>query len=94
MFEKFNRWLSGSFDCIKCGKRMHLMSFGYGETICPHCYNGEEKFILMDKGYWLNRFLSTFMEQETRVQEQEDYDDILLAQMKTAEDYEITYQEE
>jgi len=48
----------------------------------------------MDKGYWLNRFLSTFMEQETRIQKQENYDDILLAQMKTAEDYEITYQEE
>ena len=38
----------------------------------------KEKFILMDKDYWLNRFLSTFMEQETRVQEREDYDDILL----------------
>ncbi|MCW4041916.1 MAG: hypothetical protein NWE83_14340 [Candidatus Bathyarchaeota archaeon] len=73
---------------------MHIMSFGYGETICPHCYDGEEKLILMDKGYWLNRFLSTFMEQETQVQKQEDYDDILLAQMKTAEDYEIHYQEE
>ena len=73
---------------------MHIMSFGYGETICPRCYDGEEKFILMDKGYWLNRFLSTFMEQETRIQKQEDYDDILLAQMKTTEDYEIIYQEE
>ena len=71
---------------------MHIMSFGYGETICPRCYDGEEKLILMDKGYWLNRFLSTFMEQETRVQKQEDYDDILLAQMKTAEDYEIINQ--
>jgi len=94
MFERFNRWLSGSFDCIKCGKHMHIMSFGYGETICPRCYDGEEKFILMDKSYWLNRFLSTFMEQETRIQKQEDYDDILLAQINTAEDYEIIYQEE
>jgi len=48
------------------------MSFGYGETICPHCYDGEEKFILMDTGYWLNRFLSTFMEQETRIQKREE----------------------
>jgi hypothetical protein len=81
VFERFNRWISGDFDCIKCGKRMHLMSFGYGETICPNCYDGEKQFIFLDKGYWLNRLLSTYIGQETLVQEQDDFDEILLEQM-------------
>ena len=45
---------------------MHLMSYGYGETICPRCYDGEEKFIKMDRSYWLNRFLAAFMESEAK----------------------------
>jgi hypothetical protein len=60
---------------------MHLMSFGYGETICPQCYDGEKQFIFLDKGYWLNRLLSRYIGQETLIQEQDDFDEILLEQM-------------
>lgn len=58
VFERFRLWLSGTFKCRKCGLRVHLMAFGYGETICPDCYEGEEKFIFFDESYWLNRLLS------------------------------------
>jgi len=61
MFEKFNRWLSGAFVCRKCKEKMNIMSFGFGETICPHCYDGEEHFIFLDKSYWLNRLLAWFI---------------------------------
>jgi hypothetical protein len=36
------------------------MSFGYGEAICPNCYNGEEQFIFFDKNYVLNRIMLNF----------------------------------
>ena len=90
LFERFDRWLSGSFNCIKCGKRMYLMSFGYGETICPHCYTGEEDFIFLDSGYWLNRLISKFIKQGTRPQKLEDFDEIILEHVQR-EDYEIIH---
>ena len=31
---------------------------GYGEAICPDCYNGETPFIFYDNRYWLNRILT------------------------------------
>jgi hypothetical protein len=33
------------------------MSLGFGEIICPECYNAEEKFIFLDMSYWLNRII-------------------------------------
>ena len=33
------------------------MSFGYGEAVCPECYNNEESFLMLDESYWLNRLL-------------------------------------
>jgi len=36
------------------------MSFGYGEAICPNCYNGEKQFIFFDKNYVLNRIIRGF----------------------------------
>ena len=50
--------MSGSFECIKCGIHIHLLSFGYGKTICPNCYDGETEIISLDNGYWLNRLYS------------------------------------
>ena len=66
------------------------MSFGYGEAICPHCYTGEENFIFLDNGYWLNRLISKFIKQGTRPQKLEDFDEILLEHVHR-EDYEIIY---
>ena len=31
------------------------MCFGYGEAICPDCYDGEQSFLSFDNSYWLNR---------------------------------------
>jgi len=58
MFEKFRRWLSGTFTCRRCGLEVHALTFGYGTTICPDCYEGEEDFLRLDEGYWLNSLLS------------------------------------
>jgi len=63
MFESFSRWLKGGFVCASCGREYHAMSFGFGEIICPECYKGEEDFISLDKGYWLNRMLACFIHQ-------------------------------
>jgi len=57
MFERLRKWLSGTFICRMCGRSINLMTFGYGECICPECYNGEEKTVFFDTGYWLNRLL-------------------------------------
>jgi DNA-directed RNA polymerase subunit RPC12/RpoP len=55
---KIHRWLSGSFICKKCEREFHTMSFGYGEIICPDCYEGERRFITFDDGFWLNRIVA------------------------------------
>ena len=54
------RWLQGTFICSKCGNNFGIMSFGYGEAICPNCYNGEKQFIFFDKNYVLNRIIRGF----------------------------------
>jgi hypothetical protein len=54
------------------------MSFGYGETICPRCYDGEKRIIFLDDGYWLNRLLSRYFGRETVLDEREEFDDVLL----------------
>ena len=33
------------------------MSFGYGEAVCPECYENVEPFLELDESYWLNRLL-------------------------------------
>lgn len=59
MFEKFKMWLDGQFICKKCKKTVYsLGTFGFGEIICPSCFNGEKEFLFLDKSYWLNRFIS------------------------------------
>ena len=57
MFDNFNRWLSGNFVCIKCGGHVHLLTFGFGETICPGCYDGGSPLVRLDKSYILNRII-------------------------------------
>lgn len=34
------------------------MAFGFGEIICPVCYNAEEEFMFIDTSYWLNRIMA------------------------------------
>jgi len=51
------KWLAGEFVCRKCGRLLHTMSFGFGEAICPDCYDGEQPFLFFDKSYLLNRLL-------------------------------------
>lgn len=58
MFENLNRWLNGVFICSKCDRELHTTYFGYGETICSNCYNGETSFIFLDNTFWLNKMLT------------------------------------
>jgi hypothetical protein len=39
----------------KVQKKVHVITFGFGEAICPKCYSGEERFLFYDDTYWLNR---------------------------------------
>jgi len=66
IFERLQRWLSGTFTCIKCGRKVHALTFGYGTTICPDCYEGEENFLILDENFLLNRLIARF----TRAREQ------------------------
>ena len=58
MFENLHRWLNGVFTCRKCDREFHAFSLGYGDVICPDCYNGETSFIFYDNTFWLNRLLT------------------------------------
>lgn len=90
MFDRFNRWFSGVYECVTCGKDFQLMSFGYGKTLCPNCHNGVEKIISLDQEYWLNRLLSKIIEKEPTNKKQEEYDEILLNYLLTVRADEIT----
>jgi len=57
MFDNLKGWLNGEFICSKCGKRVFAFHFGFGETICPGCYDGESPLVRLDKSYILNRIL-------------------------------------
>ena len=57
MIERFKKWLKSDIVCIHCNNIFHIFMFGYGKGICLDCYNGENKFIFLDKSYWLNRLI-------------------------------------
>ncbi|MHA2169710.1 MAG: hypothetical protein ACXAB7_07430 [Candidatus Kariarchaeaceae archaeon] len=61
LFTKINRWLRGSFECKKCGSTFLTFGFGYGECICPNCYQGESQFLFYDNTFFLNRISSKWM---------------------------------
>jgi len=33
------------------------MHFGFGKTTCPDCFSNKTPLLLLDKTYWLNRFI-------------------------------------
>ena len=78
MFQKFSRWLSVNFVCMRCGRNVFLMSFGFGTTLCPECYNGKQPVIFFDDRYWLNRILSRNIKMDLINKEPEPIDDVLL----------------
>lgn len=61
MFEKYRRWLKGSFVCRKCGGEFRVPCFGYGTCVCPNCFNDEQPFLYFDDSYWLNRIVTRLM---------------------------------
>ena len=69
--------MKGDFACKKCGARYRLMSFGYGEVICPSCYEGEKKFVFLDRGFWLNRITSLMIRESVSEQREEDVPGII-----------------
>jgi hypothetical protein len=79
-FEKFTRWLNGSFTCRKCGHQFNTMTFGYGTAVCPQCYRGEEQFIFFDQSYWLNRIMAKLVKHQEEPKEEEPYDPLLMVQ--------------
>ena len=91
MLERLIKWVSGSFDCIKCGKRIQLLFFGFGETLCPDCYQGEITFIFPDREYLLSRLLLTFVNGKEFFKKREAYDDIMIDHLSRIEDHEIRY---
>ncbi len=40
------------------------MSFGFGEAICPDCYQGEHTFLFFDESYLLNRIITRLQNHE------------------------------
>jgi hypothetical protein len=77
---KFSRWLSGSFTCMKCGREFNTMTFGYGEAICPDCFQGEQQFLFYDQTYWLNRLTAKLINHKQETPEPEPYDPHLMVQ--------------
>ena len=57
MFDKLRLWLEGAFDCVICGERFFVMSFGFGRSICPRCYGGKSPFLVLNDAYWINRIV-------------------------------------
>jgi len=62
----FLQWINGTFNCETCGKTYHIGSFGTGSLICPQCYKGETKIIILDETYWLNRLVKKLIKTETK----------------------------
>ena len=67
MFERLRRWLGGSFICTKCGKNYQIFSFGFGDGICPNCYDGEKQFLFFDNSFSLNRVLNRLLNRSSGV---------------------------
>ncbi len=66
VFKSFKLWLSGYFVCRICGKEYNLYSFGFGEIICPICYQGDIHFVFLDNNYWLNRIIDRKFNQKSK----------------------------
>jgi|GEM_PF-6350331 len=90
LFEKFHRWLRGSFVCRKCGRRFHTMCFGFGEAICPDCYDGERQFLFFDNSYWLNRIIDHLINPGARPSKPHSLDPALMHQAPIQAEIEMT----
>ena len=89
MFERFHRWLNGSFICKRCGRELHTMSFGFGEAICPDCYRGERQFLFFDDSYWLNRIITLLLKLEAPKSKPIYHDPIQIHQAGTQPEIEV-----
>ena len=69
VLENFQKWLRGSFTCIKCGRVFSVMHFGFGKAICPDCFNKDTQLLEFDQTYWLNRFIIKKIKQNKDVLE-------------------------
>jgi hypothetical protein len=55
LLQRVRWWLQGHWTCIRCGRKLSTMTFGYGECICPDCFRGELRFLFPDASFILNR---------------------------------------
>ncbi len=60
----FRKWLRGQFTCKKCGEEYKGLFFGFGEIVCPDCYQEDQQFLFLDNSYWLNRFITRLYKQK------------------------------
>ena len=68
------------------------MSFGYGEVICPRCYEGEREFIFLDNSFFLNRLLTIFSRHKFTNRLDEGIEDVLLGQDVGFPDQDIVHE--
>jgi len=47
-----------------CGEEYNGLFFGFGEIICPDCYEEDQQFLFLDNGYWLNRLTTRLNKQK------------------------------
>jgi hypothetical protein len=66
------------------------MSFGYGESICPDCYDGEQPFIFLDDSFWLNRVLARCARPKMTKRKDDSIGQMLLDQAFVKPEMEIT----
>jgi hypothetical protein len=66
-----------------------MMTFGYGEAICPDCYNGEKKFIFLDNSFILNRLILRTAIGDKSPQEKDIIEDELYEHLLATDDTEI-----
>ena len=90
LFGKFRRWLNGCFVCEKCGREVYTMCFGYGEAICPDCYDGEQPFLFFDDSYWLNRITARLLKHRASRLKPYSPDPILIQGNQIPHEIEVT----
>ena len=66
------------------------MCFGYGEAICPDCYDGEQPFLFFDNSYWLNRIMARLLNHRASRLKPYSPDPILIQRNQIPHEIEVT----
>jgi len=66
------------------------MCFGYGEAICPDCYDWEQPFLFLDGSYWLNRITAHLLNHRASQLKPYSPDPILIQRNHIPHEIEVT----